>query len=73
MADGNLKYPKGEHVWVNYTNRNGDLLFIMTSKNGNRDWYYLYELVGTEFKKLGKAREPPELESRYKVKEKMFA
>lgn len=61
-----LKYPKGEHVWVGYYSRDGDLLFILTSKEA-RDWYYLYELKDGAFHKLGKAREPPELEQKFGV------
>ena len=60
------KYPKGEHVWVGYYNRSGQLLFIVTSKE-SRDWYYLYKLENGTFKKLGKAREPPELEQKYEI------
>ena len=61
-----LKYPKGEHVWVGYYNRSGDLLFIITSKE-SRDWYFLYQLVDGAFKKLGRAHEPDELVEKYKV------
>lgn len=71
--ESKLKYPKGEEVWVKYYNKAGDLLFILTGKLNNRDWFYLYELAGGEFKKLGKAHEPTELEKKYKVAEKMFA
>lgn len=37
------------------------LCFILTSKE-SREFYFLYELVDGEFKKLGKARTPKELE-----------
>lgn len=63
-----LKYPRGEHVWTGYYSRSGQLLFIVTSKEA-RDWYYLYKLENDVFKKLGKAREPPELEQKYGVYE----
>ena len=66
-----LKYPKGEKGWVSYYNRSGKLIFIMTSKENSRDWYFLYEVDGDKLKKLGKARTPPELEDRYDVLEKM--
>lgn len=68
MAD--LKYPKGERVWVGYYNRAGELLFILTSKEA-RDWYYLYKFENGVFKKLGKAHEPPELISRFSVEQAM--
>ena len=67
----NLKYPKGERVWVGYYNAQHELLFIMTSKETSRDYYFLYELVGGTFRKLGKARSPKELEAKFDVKKKM--
>ena len=57
----NLKYPKGERVWVGYYKAQHELLFIMTSKETSRDYYFLYELVDGSFRKLGKARSPKEL------------
>lgn len=65
-------YPKGETAWVGYYNRSGTLLFIITSKPA-RDWYFLYELVGDKFKKLGKAKEPPELIEKFHVEERMHS
>ena len=65
-----MKYPKGETVWVSYYNSNKELLFIMTSKP-IRDFYFLYEVVEGEFKKLGKAKNPTELEEKFKVRDKM--
>ena len=67
-----MTYPKGERVWTGYYNRAGELLFIVTSKE-SRDWYFLYELVDGEFKKLGKAKTPPELEDKFGVADRMFA
>ena len=64
------KLPKGEIVWIEYKNAAGKTIFILTSKEA-RDVYYLYELVGDAYVKLGKAKEPPELEEKYKVREKM--
>lgn len=67
-----IHYPKGETVWVNYANRNGDVVYILTSKT-QRDYYYLYEVLDDgKLKKLGKAKEPPELEDRFNIREKMF-
>lgn len=45
--------------------------FVMTSKELNRDYYFLYECVNGEFKKLGKARSPLELEEKFKLTERM--
>mgnify|MGYP004574083323 CR=1 FL=1 len=66
----NIKYPKGETVWVSYYNSEHKLLFIMTSKP-TRDYYYLYELKEEDFKKLGRAQNPVELEEKFKVNKKM--
>lgn len=54
------KYPKGERV----------LRFILTSKD-SRDFYFLYELVDGNFRKLGKARSPMELEEKFRVYQRM--
>lgn len=66
-----IKYSKGEIVWVEYYDKQKNLRFIMTSKENNRDFYFLYELVDGEFKKLGKACSPKELEDKFKVSEKL--
>lgn len=66
----NLKYPKGETVWESYYNTSRELKFIITSKTV-RDYYFLYELVDGEFKKLGKAKTPPELVEKYDVEKKI--
>lgn len=64
------KYPKGERVWVGYYNSNHELRFILTSKE-SRDFYFLYELVEGNFRKLGKARSPMELEEKFRVYQRM--
>ena len=65
------KYPKGERVWVGYYNTEHELLFILTSKESSREYFYLYELVDGTFKKLGRSRSPKELESKFEVERKM--
>lgn len=64
------KYPKGERVWAGYYNSNHEPRFILTSKE-SRDFYFLYELVEGNFRKLGKARSPTELEERFRVYQRM--
>lgn len=59
-----IKYPKGEIVWVSYRNSDGELAFIITSKP-IRDLYFLYEVVDKEFKKVGKSKNPVELEKKF--------
>lgn len=61
------KYPKGERVWVGIYNKGHELMFIITSKESSRDYYYLYELTGGVLKKLGRARSPKELEEKFEV------
>ena len=66
-----IQYPKGEIVWVNYANRNGEIMFILTSKP-TREYYFLYEILPDgRCNKLGKAKEPPELEAKYGVRTKI--
>lgn len=62
-----IKYPKGERVFTGYYNRAGELLYIMTSKDPAREYYFLYQNVDGALKKLGKAREPPELEQKFGI------
>lgn len=65
-----LKYPKGEFVWVQYYDKNGDQVGIMTTKPA-RDCYYLYGVENGEFVKLGKSASPLELETKYKMRQRM--
>lgn len=67
MSD--LRIPKGERLWVSYYNKKGELLFSLTSKELNRDWYYLYKIEEGKQTKLGKAKTPAELEKKYCVNE----
>ena len=62
---GTFTYPKGETIWVQYHTKDGALKYIMTSKTGDRNTYYVYELDGTDFKKLGRGKNPAELEEKY--------
>ncbi len=64
------KYPKGERVWVGCYNKAHELKFIITSKEA-RDFYFLYELVDGEFRKLGRSKSPKELEEKFEVDKKL--
>lgn len=66
-----MNYPKGEKVWVSYYTENGELRFILTSKQQSRDVYFLYEVDGNAFKKLGKSKSPLELEEKFSVRDKL--
>ena len=65
-----LEYPRGERVFTGYYNASGDLLFILTSKEA-RDYYFLYELADGSFRKLGRSRNPKELEEKFNVLQRM--
>lgn len=64
------KYPRGELLWTGYYNKRGELLFLMTSKP-TREYYFLYQLVDGDFKRLGRSKDPTELEKKFNVDEKM--
>lgn len=71
-ATKNIRPPKGERVWVSYCKAEVQM-FMLTSKENNRDFYFLYEIVDGALKKLGKARSPLELESKFEVHKKLGA
>lgn len=63
--DNRVKCPKNEQIWLRACDKNGILKYIITSKIGARENYYIYECNGAEYKKLGKGRNPAELEKKY--------
>ena len=73
MADKKKEYPypKDEHVWVGYYTDKHELMFIITSKESSRDYYFLYEYANGKFQKLGKSRSPKELEEKFEVEKKI--
>lgn len=56
--------PKLETIWVTYAAKDGNTYYT-TAKTNNRDYYYLYKLVDGKAQKLGKARNPIDLEEKY--------
>lgn len=56
--------PKNEKVWVEFTALNGDI-FLTTTKEGDRSCYFLYKIINGVATKLGKAKDPIELEEKY--------
>ena len=56
--------PPSERLWVTYKTADGDIYYT-TSKINNRDYYYLYKSVDGKAVKLGKSRNPSELEEKY--------
>lgn len=63
----NIKYPKGEKVWVSYYDSTHTLRYIITTKDKYYEYYYLYEVIKGEFKKLGRAKVPTELEKKFNI------
>lgn len=59
-------YPKNEIVWVRHCTPDGDIRFITTAKE-TRDYYYIYELQGEKFVKLGRDKDPKALEEKYVI------
>lgn len=59
-----LKYPKGETVWVRHYDDKENLLYIITSKP-TRDFYFLYEVRDEGFVKFGKSKDPGELANKF--------
>ena len=63
----NVRYPKGEIVWVTYHYAGGDPAFFIASKP-SRDYYYLYEVSKDgSTQKIGKAKNPGELEDKFQI------
>ena len=67
-----LPPPKGETTWASFYDSDGDLRFMITSKP-DREFYILYMVEGGKLKKMGRAREPTNLVSKYKVDEQIGA
>lgn len=64
-----VKAPRGEIEWVGHYDKAGNLRYLITSKV-IRDYYFLYEVqADNTLKKLGKSRNPTELEEKFKVRE----
>ena len=61
-----ITYPKGEIPWVSYYDEHGNFKYLLTSK-APRDFYYLYEVTEGKLTKLGRSRNPKELEETYKI------
>lgn len=61
--------PKGERVWCTYHDLAGKTRFLITSKEANLDFYFLYEVDGAKLRKLGKSRSPKDLEVKHMILE----
>ena len=61
---------KSEHQKVGYVNNEGIEVAVITA-NQMETQFFFYEFDGREYRKLGKADNPLELERRFNVKERM--
>lgn len=66
----NIRLPKGEDISVQYFNRTGDLVGLVT-RNRLSGKFSLYFVEGDAIRKLGSDQSPIELETKYKVRERM--
>lgn len=55
--------PKSEKIWV--TIIVDEAMYYVTAKESNRDYYFLYKMVDGKAVKLGKDKNPKELEDRF--------
>lgn len=58
-----VKVPKGEILWETYL-KDGSPAFIVTSKP-QRDAYFAYKVEETQLKKLGRAKNPVDLFTKF--------
>ena len=56
--------PKSETIWVQTTAADGTVYYT-TAKTNNREFYFLYKMVDGKAVKLGKARNPKDLDDKY--------
>lgn len=65
-----VKYPKGEDACVRCLDRDGNPLFLITTKplTGN---FFLYEFTKDGLVRLGKGQSPLELEEKFDVRKRM--
>lgn len=61
--------PKTERIWVQRTTEDGTVYYI-TSKENDRTYYFLYKMENGKAVKLGKAKSPLDLESKFIDKNK---
>ena len=56
--------PKTERIWVTINTVDGTTYHI-TAKENDRAYYFLYKIVDNKAVKLGKSKNPKELEDKY--------
>ena len=63
---------KNEIEWTEYRNLSGEVIGVITS-NQSCSVFFFYEFDSNDFKKIGRGSSPPELEHKFKLKERMGA
>jgi hypothetical protein len=53
------KIPSGEKIEILYRKENGAEYYI--TSNQDKTWFFMYEIIGTEFKRVGKENNPNKL------------
>ena len=53
------KIPSGEKIEILFRKENGTEYYI--TSNQDRSWFFMYEIIGTEFKRVGKENNPNKL------------
>ena len=56
--------PNSETIWVQ-TKATDGTIYYTTAKTNNREFYFLYKMVEGKAVKLGKARNPKDLEEKF--------
>ncbi len=56
--------PVTETIWVQTKTTDGTIYYT-TAKTNNREYYFLYKMVDGKAVKLGKARNPKDLEEKF--------
>ena len=56
--------PRTERIWLTRLTESGETYYI-TSKESDRNMYFLYRVDGDKAVKIGKAKSPADLEEKY--------
>ena len=57
--------PKDETVWETFYENKDDIGYVITSKAGSREWYYLYAREDGVLKRKGKAHSPADIKTKW--------
>lgn len=57
--------PKDEIIWETFYENKDDIGYVITSKAGSREWYYLYAREDGVLRRKGKAHSPTEVKNKW--------